>query len=455
MLALRKSAFGLRIRIWRSAFAANVSCRSIEEASPFGMPTGCDRSSESTRSLSPTISHSSATLRTAIRASRASARRERPLCLPGMVLSNVSLAEVLGEHRVAALLFKDLATLRTDAKLFANIDELKWRGPTADFPTVCERLGASDLLARATRAAASLTRGRIRRRAEYLCVARPFFSVARPARRLPTSAQIRALRLENNRAFLERDVAALRKPWKANIRLIESDGTEWSGADALARSYAGVEFRDPRFVEYVRIPTSITIAANGLHAAESGNWTLINKAPERVRSGTYLASWEKIAGTWKIVYEAYVALNDAPQSVADALHPLATLHLGGTPDWLAVTPDSVWVANDELTSVQRVDVATNALVARIKLPDEPCSGLAFGFGSLWVPLCGDASFARARRPVAQCRNRASSHRTGVVGGRDNGERRQRLADRQGRNAGPDRSNDESHPPNHRYCRGLV
>lgn len=59
--------------------------------------------------------------------------------------------EVLGEHRVAALLFKDLATLRTDAKLFATIDELKWRGATADFPTVCERLGASELLARATK----------------------------------------------------------------------------------------------------------------------------------------------------------------------------------------------------------------------------------------------------------------------------------------------------------------
>jgi virginiamycin B lyase len=201
-------------------------------------------------------------------------------------------------------------------------------------------------------------------------------------------AQIRALRLENNRAILERDVPTLRKAWKANIRLIESDGTEWSGADALAGSYAGVEFRDPHFVEYVRVPTSITIAANGLDAAERGNWTLIDKAPERVRSGSYLASWEKVAGTWKIVYEAYVALNDAPQSVADALHPLATLRLGGTPDWLAVTPDSVWVANDELKSVQRVDVATNALVARIKLPDEPCSGLTFGFGSLWVPLCG-------------------------------------------------------------------
>lgn len=201
-------------------------------------------------------------------------------------------------------------------------------------------------------------------------------------------AQIRALRLENNRAIFERDVVALRKPWKTNIHLLESDGSEWSGADALAKSYAGVEFKDPNFVEYVRIPTSITIAANGMHAAERGDWTAINRAPERVRSGTYLASWDKIAGTWKIVYEAYVALNFVPQSVADVLHPLATFRLGGTPDWLAVTPYSVWVANDALKSIQRVDVATNALVARVKLPAEPCSGLAFGFGSLWVPLCG-------------------------------------------------------------------
>ncbi len=67
--------------------------------------------------------------------------------------------EVLGDHRAAALLFKKLATLRTDAQLFVNIDELKWRGPSADFPAVCSRLDAPQLLARATRAAASLTRG--------------------------------------------------------------------------------------------------------------------------------------------------------------------------------------------------------------------------------------------------------------------------------------------------------
>jgi YVTN family beta-propeller protein len=173
-----------------------------------------------------------------------------------------------------------------------------------------------------------------------------------------------------------------------NIRLIESDGTQWSSAKALAKSYAGAEFRDPNFAAYVRIPTSITIAADGLHAAERGHWTAVDKPPERVRSGTYLASWKKVAGSWKIVYEAYVALDLAPQSVADVLHPLATLRLGGTPDWLAVTPDSVWIANDGLRSVQRVTIATNTLAARIQLPDAPCSGLTFGFASLWVPLCG-------------------------------------------------------------------
>jgi 5'-3' exonuclease len=61
--------------------------------------------------------------------------------------------EVLGERQRTALLFKDLATLRTDAPLFANVDEVEWHGPTAEFPAMCERLGAPELLARAAKAA--------------------------------------------------------------------------------------------------------------------------------------------------------------------------------------------------------------------------------------------------------------------------------------------------------------
>ena len=52
--------------------------------------------------------------------------------------------EVLGEQQKLALLFKNLATLRTDAKLFADVEELKWRGPSAEFPATCERLGIPD-----------------------------------------------------------------------------------------------------------------------------------------------------------------------------------------------------------------------------------------------------------------------------------------------------------------------
>jgi 5'-3' exonuclease len=67
--------------------------------------------------------------------------------------------EVLGDHRALALLFKRLATLRTDAKLYDNVDELKWRGPSAQFAALCERLGAPDLAARAQKAA-DLSRNR-------------------------------------------------------------------------------------------------------------------------------------------------------------------------------------------------------------------------------------------------------------------------------------------------------
>ena len=60
---------------------------------------------------------------------------------------------VLGERRELALLFKNLATLRTDAALFKDIDELHWRGPTADFASRATRLGSERLLARAQNAA--------------------------------------------------------------------------------------------------------------------------------------------------------------------------------------------------------------------------------------------------------------------------------------------------------------
>ena len=63
--------------------------------------------------------------------------------------------QALGEQRALALLFKDLATLRSDAALFSRVDELRWHGPAARFAATAERLGDPKLLARATRAVAA------------------------------------------------------------------------------------------------------------------------------------------------------------------------------------------------------------------------------------------------------------------------------------------------------------
>jgi 5'-3' exonuclease len=65
--------------------------------------------------------------------------------------------EVLGEKRKEALLFKKLATLRTDTKLFKKVDELKWNGPTPAFEKLATKINEPKLLARATQLARKVT----------------------------------------------------------------------------------------------------------------------------------------------------------------------------------------------------------------------------------------------------------------------------------------------------------
>jgi 5'-3' exonuclease len=57
-------------------------------------------------------------------------------------------ANVLGERRELALLFKKLATLKTDAPLFRDVDELRWRGPASEFAAWAERIESPRLLER-------------------------------------------------------------------------------------------------------------------------------------------------------------------------------------------------------------------------------------------------------------------------------------------------------------------
>ena len=63
--------------------------------------------------------------------------------------------EILKEDRDRALLFKNLATLRSDAPLFSDVDELRWRGPTPGFAEWVERLGEPKLEQRSRMKSAS------------------------------------------------------------------------------------------------------------------------------------------------------------------------------------------------------------------------------------------------------------------------------------------------------------
>jgi 5'-3' exonuclease len=70
-------------------------------------------------------------------------------------------SNVLGEQRDLALLFKNLATLRTDAPLFKKVETLRWRGTTPAFAAWADRMKAPRLLERCERAAARIAESRI------------------------------------------------------------------------------------------------------------------------------------------------------------------------------------------------------------------------------------------------------------------------------------------------------
>lgn len=75
------------------------------------------------------------------------------------------------------------------------------------------------------------------------------------------------------------------------------------------------------------------------------------------------------------------------------LRPEATFQVGGHPDWMALAGDSVWVTSSNTNRVIRLDAFTNKIGGFVTIP-EPCSGLAIGFGNLWVPSCSDHNLVK-------------------------------------------------------------
>jgi virginiamycin B lyase len=76
------------------------------------------------------------------------------------------------------------------------------------------------------------------------------------------------------------------------------------------------------------------------------------------------------------------------------LRPQSTFTVKGHPDWMAVASDSVWVASSADNLVTQLKAADNHIGATVGVR-QPCSGLAIGFGSLWIPSCGEHTLVRA------------------------------------------------------------
>ena len=74
------------------------------------------------------------------------------------------------------------------------------------------------------------------------------------------------------------------------------------------------------------------------------------------------------------------------------LKPDAVYEFAGAPDWMAIDKE-VWVSNSPKNSVARLDPKSSAATV-FPVGKHPCSGLAAGFGSVWVPNCGDSSITR-------------------------------------------------------------
>jgi hypothetical protein len=114
----------------------------------------------------------------------------------------------------------------------------------------------------------------------------------------------------------------------------------------------------------------------------SNNWpTLMSMALKSVASVMFLVMVLHVTS-----FAAEVMPRVHARSI-DELKPVATLSVGKTADWVAITNDAVWVGSTGPNAVHRMDPKTNKRVASVALPGEPCAGLAVGFGSLWVPMC--------------------------------------------------------------------
>ena len=74
------------------------------------------------------------------------------------------------------------------------------------------------------------------------------------------------------------------------------------------------------------------------------------------------------------------------QAPMSYLIPDGQYDVGGGPDWLAMTEDSVWTNSKGTDVVIKMDPKSNEVLAKVPVK-KPCSGFAVAAGTLWSPSC--------------------------------------------------------------------
>ena len=78
------------------------------------------------------------------------------------------------------------------------------------------------------------------------------------------------------------------------------------------------------------------------------------------------------------------------------LKPSTIYQVAGSPDWKVMTKDSVWVTSARANHVVQLlptDAAEGKTDIVVDVP-KPCSSLAYGWNSIWIPSCGAKKLLR-------------------------------------------------------------
>src|SRR5450432_1753981 len=116
---------------------------------------------------------------------------------------------------------------------------------------------------------------------------------------------IKSLRTASNEALAKHDIDGMSKYWLDDLVIIRGNSTHLTGKDTIVAGWKKLFNGNPK-VNYVRVPTQITISKNDTLAWETGTWKAFNSYSN---GGSYSAMWKKTNNSWKILAELFVSLN--------------------------------------------------------------------------------------------------------------------------------------------------